>query len=109
MHWHEFHYNYNGIQMNSVCPTAVDTSLTNLEGMKRGSLNRFTDKLLEDSLDTLPRLKPKEVAEAILQVLEDHKPGASLVVQVGVKPFYMSPSLLTEYSLKFNCDKYLDW
>ncbi|KAL7630001.1 UNVERIFIED_CONTAM: hypothetical protein RMT77_019879 [Armadillidium vulgare] len=96
---HEFNYDYSGVHMHSVCPTAVDTPLTTLEGSKKGSLNEYTDKLLDEIIkDISPRLKPREVAEAIVQVLEDHKPGAALVVDVGVKPYYMAPSLLTEYS-----------
>ncbi|RXG71631.1 15-hydroxyprostaglandin dehydrogenase [NAD(+)] [Armadillidium vulgare] len=95
---HEFNYDYSGVHMHSVCPTAVDTPLTTLEGSKKGSLNEYTDKLLDEINDNAPRLKPREVAEAIVQVLEDHKPGAALVVDAGVKPYYMAPSLLTEYS-----------
>ncbi|KAB7497121.1 Alcohol dehydrogenase 1 [Armadillidium nasatum] len=67
---HEFHYEYSGVHILSVCPCAVDT----------------------------PSSRPREVAEVFLQAIEEHKPGAALAIKYGLKPFYVTPSLLTEYS-----------
>ncbi|KAB7497120.1 hypothetical protein Anas_03643 [Armadillidium nasatum] len=77
---------------------SVDTTLTTLEGLKKGSLNDYCDETMEKIYDKYPKMKPREAAEAILQVIEEHKPGAALVIEPETKPYYVTPSLLTEYS-----------
>ncbi|KAL7641379.1 UNVERIFIED_CONTAM: hypothetical protein RMT77_008519 [Armadillidium vulgare] len=95
---HEFHYDYSGVHILCVCPGSVDTTLTTLEGLKKGSLNDYCDEAMEKIYDKYPKMKPREAAEAILQVIEEHKPGAALVIEPETKPYYVTPSLLTEYS-----------
>ncbi|KAL7630039.1 UNVERIFIED_CONTAM: hypothetical protein RMT77_019834 [Armadillidium vulgare] len=95
---HEFHYDYSGVHILSVCPCAVDTPSSRSEGLKKGTLNSYVDEVLGEGPENVQKLKPREVAEVFLQAIEEHKPGAALASKFGLKPFYITPSLLTEYS-----------
>ncbi|KAL7641377.1 UNVERIFIED_CONTAM: hypothetical protein RMT77_008517 [Armadillidium vulgare] len=89
---HEFHFDYNGVYVLCVCPGIVDTPLVSKENLIEGCYNSYTLKLLPQ-FQTSQRIRPRDVAEAFIKIIEDRQPGSVLVVEHGTKPYYIPPAI----------------
>ncbi|GBM74802.1 15-hydroxyprostaglandin dehydrogenase [NAD(+)] [Araneus ventricosus] len=76
----EYHFNKTGVAVNAICPAFTDTELL------RMGPRREVDDAGSASSEGERTLKPEEVAQALIQLLEDGKNGALLLVETdGVK------------------------
>ncbi|GFR10123.1 15-hydroxyprostaglandin dehydrogenase, partial [Trichonephila clavata] len=75
---HEFHFEKTGISVNAICPSLVDTDI----------YRTFPSKCVDADEATrfgapLKTLKPEDVANALLKLLEDGKNGAILRIDTN--------------------------
>ncbi|CAL1290200.1 unnamed protein product [Larinioides sclopetarius] len=79
----EYHFKKTGVVVKAICPAYTDT-----EGLRTSPRPAFADEESKGSVagEAEKFLKPEEVAQALIQLLEDGKNGALLLVETdGVK------------------------
>ncbi|XP_067128627.1 15-hydroxyprostaglandin dehydrogenase [NAD(+)]-like isoform X1 [Centruroides vittatus] len=90
---HGLNYENSGIKFTCLCPNTVNTELYR-------NIDTTLDIKIEEMKKNNPPLEPSEVAEAIIQLMEEGKPGAVMTVVKGEKNKYVKFS--TKIYLKLN-------
>ncbi|XP_023242623.1 15-hydroxyprostaglandin dehydrogenase [NAD(+)]-like isoform X2 [Centruroides sculpturatus] len=79
---HGLNYEKSGVKFTCVCPSAINTE------MLKNVLTSGGEKMRE-FVKRNPAIEPSEVAEAIIQLIEEGKPGAVMTVIKGEKNEYV--------------------
>ncbi|XP_067128504.1 15-hydroxyprostaglandin dehydrogenase [NAD(+)]-like [Centruroides vittatus] len=79
---HGLNYEKSGVKFECVCPGIVNTEMTQ-KGVTSGR------KEIREFVKRNPTVEPSEVAEAIIQLIEEGKPGAVMTIVKGEENEYV--------------------